>query len=433
MYYLDEYFTESYFGKTKNLQMAERILGQMLEIMREMPHGDFSNHPLNKELEKTFQKQFGFKRVYIIWDRSPLTSFTAFTLCSSDVLFDPKYFLVKNKEKGFYDESHRHIAYIRVSVEIPLQLNFTPGELLGTILHEFGHNFDDSLYTRIGIGAAYLGNIIGIINGIMMDSPELIGQYAGQFAGALLSTTNTGHLINAKLNHLCNKFLNHVPALKKMRLVLNKVCDIVSAGLDVLDSTLGFITLPLNLLLSPVAQLGTLLTRKGEEFADSFAGAYGYGPDVISGLAKMSGVPWMKNNRQNMDYENPVYKIATDICMFQHEIIAFANGDHGTDSTRAVGIKQELIRDLKSANYPPALKKDLLNSIKALDDIHKEIIECHGNDSNFVLTAFARQSLDTIFNGRSDFIAKLFPANTVRTAMGESTNDIELDFEGILY
>ena len=433
MYYLDEYFTESYFGKTKNLQMAERILGQMLEIMREKPHGDFSNHPLNKELEKTFQRQFGFKRIYIIWDRAPLTSFTAYTLSSSDVLFDPKYYAVKNKEKGFYDESHSHIAYIRVSVEIPLQLNFTPEEFLGTILHELGHNFDDSLYTRIALSATYMYNVVGIMNGVLLENPELIAQYAGRFAGLLITTTNTGHLINAKLNHLCNKFLNHVPALKRMKLVLNKVCDVIFAGLDVLDSAVGLIALPLNLLLSPVTQMMTLLTRKGEEFADSFAAAYGYGPGVISGLAKMSGAPWMKNVKKNMDYANPVYKIATDICMFQHEIMAFANGDHGTELTRSVSIKQELIRDLNNADYPPALKRDILNSIKELDNLHKEIIECQGNDTNFVITAFARQSLDTIFNGRSDFIAKLFPANTVRTAMGESTDEIELDFEGILY
>ena len=61
MDYLDDIFYESYIGKTKYLLQAESILSKMIATMRKDKTIDWSNHPLNKQLEKLFVKKFGFK------------------------------------------------------------------------------------------------------------------------------------------------------------------------------------------------------------------------------------------------------------------------------------------------------------------------------------------------------------------------------------
>ena len=85
---------EAYFGKSATLEQAESIIGEIMRVIRLNPSGDYTNHPLNKKLEMLFEKQFGVKNMYIIWDRTPISKPSEFSLCSSDILFIPAPILI---------------------------------------------------------------------------------------------------------------------------------------------------------------------------------------------------------------------------------------------------------------------------------------------------------------------------------------------------
>ena len=432
MDYLDELFTESYFGKTKSLKRIEIYLSKMAELIKEDPSKDYSNHILNKQIEKEFENQFGFKKIYLVWDRMPLMKMNGFTLASSDVLFDKDLIYVKDKRNGFYDKNHKHVAYIRMSASMIETMNLTGEEMLAIILHEFGHNFDDSLYNRLNFIFVYTLIFAIFVKSLSEGDIKEIGKTAAVAGLAIGMRSRTANKLLGEINHKWNIFMDRFPKIKELEIRLGKLYDIYSR-IDMVFNTFRYIAnIPMKILLFPKTQLENLITRKGEEFADSFAAAYGYGPALARGLNKMgNSIYQVPSTKEEVDNMNIVYKIGMDMAMFRREIITFANSDHGTEPTRVSSIKQELMHDLQNSNYPPGLKKELEKNINEIEDTYDLMNDCSRGGKGFILTTMTRNFLDKVFKGRSDIVNRLFPTNTVRTAMHESVEDI-LDIDDMI-
>ena len=432
MDYLDELFTESYFGKTKSLKRIELYLTKMAKLIKEDPSKDYSNHILNKQIEKEFENQFGFKKIYLVWDRMPLMRMSGFTLTTSDILFDKHLIYLKDKKNGFYDKNHRHVAYIRMSVSIIETMDLTGEEMLGIILHEFGHNFDDSFYSRLNFIFSYTTLFAIFVNNLKEGDIKEMGKTiatAGLMTGV---QSDMGNKLFGEINHKWNIFLDRFPKFKELEIRLGKLYNIYSR-IDVIFKTFRYIAnIPMKILLFPKTQLENLITRKGEEFADSFAAAYGYGPALARGLNKLSNSLYeVPSTKEEIDNMNIVYKIGLDFAMFRREIVTFANSDHGTEPTRVMSIKQELMKDLQNSNYPPGLKAELQRTIDELQETYDIMNNCSKGGKGFILTTMTRKFLDKVFRGRSDIINRLFRTNTVRTSMYESVEDI-LDMDEML-
>ena len=410
----DEIFNEAYFGKSPILEQAEDILAQLIEEIRIDPLKTYSIHPLNKTFEKLLQKQFGFRKVFILWDRSPIRNPHGYTYVSSNIVFgDDDILFLKDKKKGYYDKRHKNVAYIRISSNLVKYMNLNAAETLGIILHEFGHNFDRTIYARINLAINYLN----ILTATLANPLSAVG---------FLPTSNPGKNFMGELRRMGDKvrdfLVERIPGLKKIEMVFQKMINIMTLGAEILLSPAALAMTPLVVLLSPWAHLMTAFTNKSEQFSDSFATAYGYGPDLGNALRKMDALNVIDRSKSGTGKKmNPVQKFCYDMVLMEREILMFALGSsHGTSSSRITQCKQALMDDLNSGEYPPELKKELLSSIAKLENVYQKCINVEEKGNKFAMTSFVKSFISRLFNGNSSYIAKIFPNGVVDPAFEES-------------
>lgn len=138
--------SEAYIGKTKPLLAAERELDIIIRERKESRLTyDMSSdgNPHVKAVGKLLQQQFGFKECVINF--VPAMIVNACTLNTSIIsrsIHHKSYEF--DKKKGHYDEEHSISSFISVFDGLLENDEMTGGVLLAIILHEVGHDFDNS-------------------------------------------------------------------------------------------------------------------------------------------------------------------------------------------------------------------------------------------------------------------------------------------------
>lgn len=436
---VDEEYTEAYFGKSPLMEQMEVVAEELVHQIKLAPTSNFSSSPLNQKLENLFEKQFGFKKVYIIWDMTPADRLSISTLCSSDILFNKNYVISKDSRNGFYDKNHVHVAYIRFSVNAVSYLNLSSEELIALMLYTLGSGFDSSLYQRLHMLLTYILNIA-----LTLATPEAIQRvYGGKFAAygkympsspALLIddiiammgiTTNPGHKMMAKLNELLALLMEQVPFLKNLTMFIGKIESRIVRTVEMLFDLAVVLKVKWFSMLSPALALINLLTNKNKQFRDSFTAAYGYGPALMNAQSKLQMSNIIKDVEDPNAGVNGFFKMTTDFSLFMREVTAFVCGT--SKGARMQAMKENLMLDLEDGNYPPELKKELINSINDVESVKNKYLDCKRNDTGLVVTAFTRAIIYEIFKGRSDLINKFLPDNTVRSRFNESVDCDYLD------
>lgn len=396
------YITEAYVGKPTTLVKAEKSLSRIMDILRDNPTADITNSPENKELCNAINKQFGFGETYIVWTRSGMVGANANTGLSADIIMRGANSLLNKRGYGYYDQSHTHVAYIDINNAIAKLMN-TPGELMAVILHEIGHNFDNSVYASMILMYTYMAavdqavNTDGTIDSLgMMDAMKQIS-----------STTGGGKRIDAYSRTLWDRFAAHFPKLKQIAHGFRTALDTISRGLELALSPAIFLVAPIEILLSPLMQLFTISYRKTEQFSDSFASMYGYGPELASALSKAESV------NLNTKLNTPVYKQMTDLALASRYLCQLCMGDHGTPLARLNSNIKYLKREIESNKYPSRVKQEMLAQVSDIEKLRDSYLSGVENGNSFWMTAAVRQFANKICNGRGDYIAKLFGPNFV--------------------
>lgn len=424
------YITEKYMGKSPTLLETEKVLGQLLAEIRKDPLKDYTNHPLNIQLQSLITKQFNFKKTFINWIRTPEASPNAMSIFSSDVLIHPVDSIKASKEKGYYGNG-RSNAFIIASSTMVNHLNLTDEEYMAILMHELGHSFDISLYNFMNVTIKYITAITNIIKQTAALEPDKIARITAvvtasvkSLAPNILLMTPFGKEVLSVIFKIYERILDIVPGLKKIADIISKVSSTLIRGIESSFSWTVFIAAPIEILISPYYHFIKIPTRKTELFADSFAATYGYGNALSTALSKVSSA----NLLRTKPYETSIRRIARDLTVVQRDIAAaFVNADHGDTMTRIVSNIQMLKSELNSSDYPPPMKKEIMDQIRSMEETCNNFINAN-NDERFAMTVCVRKTLYDIFDGRTDFLAKLFPDTKTKWESADTYDDCKLAF-----
>lgn len=377
---------EAYFGRRPEFETAEKLVDRIRNLIRTKKYtGTITDTKENKQLEEIFKKVFGFKEVHILWIDEVVPN--AFTIMSSFVYkgSNESKTIIKDLKKGYYDTGHNDILFVAVYTGLLNQTDLTTEEFMGVILHEIGHNFDYSVYNTI----------YGLINRLTFSiTPKIKNQIYDYYK----------HNSDFKAAH------NYTEDVYKEFLDLREKIRIVDKAIDGAVHTL---LLPAYIVCLPILSLsslffsiaGVVADKKKENFSDSFAAAYGYGAGCMSGLIKLNAYPKTLKN------SNQFVKILNDISNCYQEFSLYLFECHGTTHERIDLSIMKLERDLKTGDFPPDMKKDLLKELERLKEIRKKMLSYNKEEYNHVSVTY-RRIIEFLFKGTNIWHV-MFPKNQV--------------------
>jgi hypothetical protein len=288
------------------------------------------------------------------------------------------------KGHGFYDTNHQCKIIVMISVGMLLErLNLTGSELTAIVLHEIGHNFDDWGYAKP--------------NELMK---EWLEEYGMQEAAVVYNNRIKMYNYNQDKKKY-DAIYDSQMKRDKDRAKYNRNSENAEADSEIVLSVgLGLTIENLKgILLSPFKQIKNLSETKGEEFADSFAAMYGYGPELISSFRKMNAWEQSFQPSQSSKKDTIIRNFKDLMC----EIYITMYDVHGTDQARCKKLIIKIEHDIKSGDYPPDLKDDLLQELDGLKSEYNQII----NSGPGIIRRW-RQFVSIVFRGNPN-ITKFVP------------------------
>ncbi|MCM1295043.1 MAG: hypothetical protein NC311_05830 [Muribaculaceae bacterium] len=392
---------EAYFGRN-NVKQIEDIMNRIEAKIKADPMVDLDDSTESKELDAALVKIFGFKSAHVYWERTPssnpctLPSARAFGV-TNDALRYPK------SKTGMYDNTHTMVVFVQMDTGLVSNCHCTGAEMTAVLLHEIGHNFD---YTPF----ALLRTWFDIIN-ILLDSLRTgrLDQAVVMIATrSLLTGTDAGRQLYMELMNIVDKIGKALPPIGYVVYGLNAVKAAVNKLINmILIPVMMPARIPIYLMTMPLSYLNNFFLRKSESYADSFATAYGYGPEVITGLEKI-----MRGSLTFSNAPRGLFAIFDNFTMLYQEIVTLAHGGHGTQQQRARKMIDALRRDLKDPHIDAATRKACEKELDRIEATYNGIIYLQ-DDAGMFLTKALRMLMDQWYKGTAPNLMPIMdPENT---------------------
>lgn len=392
---MEEIIQESYYGKLPEFDELENLFDRINAKAKKVGYtkSNPNKMPEHKKIEKIFTKLFGFKKTLIYWE--PYSAANAYTLSLNTymVFTDKKKSIVKRDGKGFYDSSHSIVLTVYISVGL-LTTGLTSRELIAVILHEIGHNFDYSVWHKLE-GIIYSIMSLGLTALDIYQNKDRTNDIKEDF---YLTTKQKDDKVY-KNQKTRDRIDRQIEDAERTSYKIGRV----------LDGILFIPLAPVYLICAPLSmimQMENIAGKKGELFADSFATAYGYGPELITAL----------NRFENIKPENKpkgkISKFFFDLGKIHEEILqAFSGEVHGSNMERCQECIEKLKYDLRKNDFPPEMKEVLVEEINSLTRLYKQFYKFDKNEQEKV-TKCCRRILAVLFHGKPN-ITKFFKRHKV--------------------
>lgn len=321
-----------------------------------------------KDFEDSLQKVFGLRSVQIYpWIEKYDSKEKVFESKECNcVVFTIDRFPIDGlvTDNGFYDKTHSVLSDIRISLGLIKALSAE--EILAVLLHEFGHNIDPAIvdikYAEANILSKYMTDRKKAINNNEKKAMKKFGKDNKMaFTSCMLNS----------LQWTFNKFVDYFNPKTKSSLL----------G-DIFMSKSKKEEKRINKIREMVRSEKEEFNRQNfsEAFADNFARMYGYGPQLMSALRKLS-----KNVESQVNSRYKKEKLRQQIIFY---ITENALKDvHKTDVHRARALIKEYEADLKDPNIPDEVKKSIREDKEELEKILNEYLNNFGDLQNRINNA----------------------------------------------
>jgi hypothetical protein len=370
-------FNEEYIGQVPEFDKIAELFDAMIVKARKTPKTiNPNNLPENKAIEKIFKKFFGFKAYHLYW--IPSDTRNAFTFTSSMMRAGERGEKIFERKPGhgFYDTEHQCKVYMMSYAGLLLKdANLTGKEFTAIFLHEIGHNCDWAPFMHMNILtklylAMYNKKAVDYHNEIKDETYKM---FKAEY-DKIYNDPKERKAQRERDDRYYDVRINSLP--------LHVINGLINLTINITSGTL--LTIPIQLLNAD--------SKKSEQFADSFAVAYGLGPELMSGLGKLGD--YSKYVRKT----DPLHNLFRDFDSAQSEIYAVLFDCHSSDQQRCKDCIVKLRKDLKSGDYPPEMKSDLLDELHELENEYNQILS-----GGPPLVRGWRRFIDIFFGGRLDF------------------------------
>ena len=431
---------EAYFGKTKEILAIEKAVhdlrtpylsDELININMYTPK--INQDPNKKKLQNAIKNAFGFSDVGL--SIAAKKDFNACTMSASGLLdVDVDKLIssakkVSSKEKGFkYDPKDGVILVMSINSGLFLDSNCSDGEVMAIILHEIGHNFSQianrdvykvskypSLFQALRTIASIVNDVISFVANTMKGVAQpfdIVQDIVISICTSFLST-NKFKRFNIKIQDFINKYINKVekenPNAAK---AIGAVSTGTSATLDILNSInylksfrillpnykINIMSTSLNLLNSLVRKISRPDGYSNEKFADQFPVMYGYGPEFISSMQKISNSS-SNSAEELLDRSIPIIPAILDIYYLPIYILESEIDEHPLEIDRINMSMDEINKEINDMNLDSKtrakIQKDAKEMKNELDKYKSEMLKLGTGTGRNIYQA----ALNFIFNG----------------------------------
>lgn len=378
---------EVYFGKTKEVLYIEKCIRDLrAKYIGEMFSIDVHQDPLKYKLANAIEEAFGFGCVEIRFMSTGMINMATIPIGYQIDTISSRYLKVSRSGGYKFDKRGDFAAIFLIFTGLFFNEELTDSEITAVLLHEIGHNFTTAQDPINGVlQKIYL--IYTLANIGMYDPQSMIISTAAQ--------SSAGAKLQVWFDNLRNR---EIPVIGKIAGMIDLVFGIrntIVYQILSIKKVLSTIVLgPIGNLLHTVFEMFIrnpsrafyeltkgiwYLTGMGysdEQFADSFATMYGYGPEMVSALKKMDKLGVIKNDIATDIIRNvPVLNNWYQLSAIPAYMVVTAFDPHPNSAARLMNCLDQLEADMDEPGTNPKLKKHLAKDIKVLREAVKDYKE----------------------------------------------------------
>lgn len=365
----DEIYNEAFVGKSQILLEIEAEINKVRSETKDY-YTNISTHPSILKINRLFEEQFGMELFSLkIVPQKTINGYTMVVAKNFDVAFnmDLPSMVEGSTTSGYrWKKGNGLCIVVCLYAGLFLHPNISDSEMVAIILHEIGHNFADALHDQINFAnkemmQAYYKqlNSYATVLGFLFALPSylLAKKYLKEFNNSYrLKQESKPPKKESKLRGILNTWKNKFVDYRAYK---NEIARRKTGGKSIIDykrtvGTLG------------KTRSRQSLDRQNEVLADKFAGVYGYGPELASGLAKMEETKseaqqYMESKGGRLAQASKNYDEAVrDIC------------DYDCHPNHIQRLNEEiklLKREVEKENIDPRYKLIIYNQIDQLEEI----------------------------------------------------------------
>ena len=392
----DFVINEVYFGKNKYLIENEQIIGEIRTRYKKKQY-DVNRAPEWLKFSENMEKAFKLECFSIDVLYTP--AINASTTPLSFVIDAPNKNIIRANEIGFNFESIKGASIISyITQGLLFSDKFTNEEIMGIMIHEIGHNFQQSINPLCDI-SGYIKRSM-----ILLSLPlEALFMWSND-PNSFKKLTKSGRrwysdiLKEYRKTGEDKRGYNDFIMLRSALNIIYQACGpfITFAELYLIMKALG--PMWFTIIFGMVCSVGNAGEFKSETIADNFATAYGYGPALTSGLAKITDESNKWAEDEELIKNHPFYLALLNMIMIPTLLLVSILDCHPDMAYRCNDQIEMLERELDKSNHSPKMKRKIKAEIKEIRKSLNHITDT-SKDKTFIFSKHYSAFMLAVFGG----------------------------------